>query len=64
MQSSHPYLVRVPYFSADETTMGEWLERRAVDYMTPSEGLRLASAYEFHFSSKQEADEFARNFVG
>lgn len=62
--ASHPYLVRVPTFSADETTMGEWLEKRNVDYLAPKGRDRAEFAYEFHFSSKTIADEFARTFVG
>jgi hypothetical protein len=62
--SKYPFLVLVPSSAADETTMGEWLEDRDIAYMSASASGRLDAAYEFQFSSKQAADEFARNFVG
>jgi hypothetical protein len=53
----------VPSMVADETTMGEWLELREIDYVSRSASGREAAAYEFHFSSMEAADEFARNFI-
>jgi len=60
----YPYLVLVPRTHADETTMGEWLETREVDYVASTAYPSRAAMYAFHFASKAEADAFARNFVG
>lgn len=63
MPQNYPFLVLVPSMVADETTMGEWLELREIDYVSRNASGREAAAYEFHFSSKEAADEFARNFI-
>ncbi len=57
-------MVLVPRVTADETTMGEWLERHGVDYVTSNPRPRHTSAFEFYFSSKDVADRFARTFIG
>jgi hypothetical protein len=62
-QQNYPFLVLVPSVVADETTMGEWLELREIDYMSRGHSGRDTTAFEFHFSSKEAADEFARNFI-
>jgi hypothetical protein len=60
----YPFVVLVARTLADETTMGEWLETRNIDYRAGTAQPSRAAIYEFHFSSKTEADAFARNFVG
>ena len=59
-----PFLVRVPEATADETTLGEWLEIRNAQYLSRVDVSPASVTYEFSFASKQIADEFARNFVG
>ncbi len=61
--SDYPFLVRVPDYTADETTLGEWLEKKNADYLAQKAVGRASITYEFHFASKNIADEFARNFV-
>ena len=60
----YPFVVLVPRTLADETTMGEWLETRNVDYQAGTTYPSRAAIFEFRFSSETAADEFARNFVG
>jgi hypothetical protein len=60
----YPFVVLVPRTLADETTMGEWLETRHIDYIANTTYPSRAAIYEFQFASKTAADEFARNFVG
>ena len=60
----YPFIVFVPSEIADETSMGEWLEERDVDYVSGPISSRDAETYSFNFSSKDAADAFARNFVG
>jgi hypothetical protein len=60
----YPFLVRVPRTRVDETTMGEWLETRNIDYIASTAYPSRAAIFEFHFSCKTAADDFARNFVG
>ena len=62
--NGYPFVVLVPRTLADETTMGEWLETHNIDYKTSTAYPSRAAIFEFHFSSKSAADEFARNFVG
>ncbi len=59
-----PFLVRVPEATADETTLGEWLEIRDAEYVSRVDVSPASTTYEFNFASKQIADEFSRNFVG
>ena len=60
----YPFVVLVPRTEADETTMGEWLETRHIDYVDSTTYPSRAAIYRFRFSSKSAADEFARNFIG
>ena len=60
----YPFVVMVPRTLADETTMGEWLETRNIDYVSHTAHPSRRAIFEFHFSSQSAADEFARNFVG
>ncbi len=60
----YPFVVKVPRTLADETTMGEWLETRNIDYVANTAYPSRAAIFEFHFSSQSAADAFARNFVG
>ena len=60
----YPFVVLVPRTQADETTMGEWLETRDIDYVANTAYPARAAIFEFHFSSKSAADAFAVNFVG
>jgi len=60
----YPFVVLVPRTLADETTMGEWLETRRIDYVANTAYPSRAAIYEFQFANKTAADEFARNFVG
>ena len=60
----YPFVVKVPRTLADETTMGEWLETRNVDYVSRTAHPSRAAIFEFHFACQSAADEFARNFVG
>lgn len=60
----YPFVVRVPRTQVDETTMGEWLETRNIDYLASTAYPARAAIYEFQFASKTAADEFARNFIG
>ncbi len=62
--AGYPFVVQVPRTLADETTMGEWLETRNIDYIARTPYPARAAIFEFQFSSKTAADEFARNFVG
>lgn len=62
--TDYPFLVRIPETAADETTLGEWLEIRNVQYMSRVDVSPASTTFEFSFASKQIADEFARNFVG
>ena len=61
---AYPFTVLVPRTRADETTMGEWLETRNIDYVDSTVYPGRAAIYRFDFSSKTAADEFARNFIG
>jgi hypothetical protein len=60
----YPFMVRVPRTQADETTMGEWLETRNIDYVASTAYPSRAAIFQFHFSCEAAADAFARNFVG
>ncbi len=62
--TDYPFLVRIPETAADETTLGEWLEIRNVQYVSRVDVSPASTTFEFSFASKQIADEFARNFVG
>ncbi|MCK6441104.1 hypothetical protein [Elstera cyanobacteriorum] len=61
--TDYPFLVRIPETAADETTLGEWLEIRNVQYVSRVDVSPASTTFEFSFASKQIADEFARNFV-
>lgn len=61
--TDYPFLVRIPETAADETTLGEWLEIRNVQYLSRVDVSPASTTFEFSFASKQIADEFARNFV-
>ncbi len=61
--ADYPFVVRVPRTHVDETTMGEWLESRAVDYRNNTAYPARAALFEFQFSCRVQADAFARNFV-
>ncbi|GFZ83070.1 hypothetical protein GCM10011497_09610 [Elstera cyanobacteriorum] len=61
--TDYPFLVRIPETAADETTLGEWLEIRNVQYVSRVDVSPASTTLEFSFASKQIADEFARNFV-
>jgi len=60
----YPFMVRVPRTQADETTMGEWLETRNIDYVANTAYPSRAAIFHFHFSCEAAADAFARNFIG
>ena len=60
----YPFMVRVPRTQVDETTMGEWLETRNIDYLANTAYPSRAAIFEFRFSCKAAADAFARNFIG
>jgi hypothetical protein len=62
--NGYPFVVQVPRTHVDETTMGEWLETRNIDYVANTAYPARAAIFEFGFSSKAAADEFAVNFIG
>jgi hypothetical protein len=62
--AGYPFVVLVPRTQVDETTMGEWLEARNIDYIASTAYPSRAAIFEFHFSSRIAADAFAHNFVG
>jgi hypothetical protein len=64
MHRGYPFVVQVPRTHVDETTMGEWLETRNIDYVAQTSYPARAAMFEFGFSSKDAADAFADNFVG
>jgi hypothetical protein len=60
----YPFMVRVPRTQVDETTMGEWLETRNIDYVAATAYPSRAAIFEFRFSCQATAEAFARNFIG
>ena len=60
----YPFVVLVPRTLADETTMGEWLESRNIDYVDSTRYPARAAIFRFQFASKSAADAFAANFIG
>jgi hypothetical protein len=64
LMTLYPFLVLVPTETADETSIGEWLEDEALDYASETKRARQTNAFEFRFARKEEADRFARHFIG
>lgn len=62
--TGYPFVVQVPRTHVDETTMGEWLEHRNIDYVANTAYPARAAIFEFGFSSQAAAQAFAANFVG
>jgi hypothetical protein len=62
--NGYPFVVQVPRTLVDETTMGEWLEHRNIDYVANTAYPARAAIFEFGFSSQDAARAFADNFVG
>ena len=62
--TGYPFVVQVPRTHVDETTMGEWLEHRNIDYVANTAYPARAAIFEFCFSSQSAAQAFADNFSG
>ncbi len=63
MSDKHPFLVVVPRTAVDETTLGEWLETAAVDYLTETRPRRSLGGFEIRFAERGAADACARQFA-